>query len=133
MRERRGRAKGEQQRPLHWYQRQHSVYKLTVVSLHTNESYMNEQQKEGGFLRMGNGKRESNGCTVHFNSILQLFIYKPQSIHKTLIKLEISKEASFFFYSFVFLIFLLHLNITRVFFSLYSLNYYLITPLFHLL
>lgn len=97
MRGRRGRAKGEQQRPLHWYQRQHSVYKLTVVSLHTNESYMNEQQKEGGSLRMGNGKRERNGCTVHFNSILQLFIYKPQSIHKTLIKLEISKEASFFF------------------------------------
>lgn len=51
---------------------------------------------------MGNGKRESNGCTVHFNSILQLLIYKPQSINKTLIKLEISKEASFFFYSFVF-------------------------------
>lgn len=37
MRERRGRAKGEQQRALHWYQRQHSVYKLTVISLHTNE------------------------------------------------------------------------------------------------
>lgn len=54
---------------------------------------------------MGNGKRESNGCTVHFNSILQLLIYKPQSINKTLIKLEISKEASFFFYSFAFLIF----------------------------
>lgn len=54
---------------------------------------------------MGNGKRESNGCTVHFNSILQLLIYKPQSINKTLIKLEISKEASFFFflfYSFLF-------------------------------
>lgn len=69
---------------------------------------MNDQQKIVGFLRMGNGKRESNGCTVHFNSILQLLIYKPQSINKTLIKLEISKEASFFFfffYSFVFLIF----------------------------
>lgn len=66
--------------------------------------YMNEQQNIVGSLRMGNGKRESNGCTVHFNSILQLLIYKPQSINKTLIKLEISKEASFF-YSFVFLIF----------------------------
>lgn len=57
---------------------------------------------------MGDGKRESNGCTVHFNSILQLlyiYIYKPQSINKTLIKLEISKEASFFFYTFVFHIF----------------------------
>lgn len=64
--------------------------------------YMNDQQKIVGSLRMGNGKRESNGCTVHFNSILQLLIYKPQSINKTLIKLEISKEASFFFYSFVF-------------------------------
>lgn len=63
-------------------------------------------------------REKSNGCTVHFNSILQLLIYKPQSINKTLIKLEISKEASFFFYSFVFLIFLLHLNSTRVFFSL---------------
>lgn len=63
---------------------------------------MNDQQKIVGSLRMGNGKRESNGCTVHFNSILQLLIYKPQSINKTLIKLEISKEASFFFYSFVF-------------------------------
>ena len=55
----------------------------------------------------GDGKRKSNGCTVHFNSILQLlyiyiYIYKPQSINKTLIKLEISKEASFFFYTFVF-------------------------------
>lgn len=65
-------------------------------------------------------REKSNGCTVHFNSILQLLIYKPQSINKTLIKLEISKEASFFFlnfffYSFVFRIFLLHLNITRVF------------------
>lgn len=59
--------------------------------------YMNEQQNIVGSLRMGNGKRESNGCTVHFNSILQLLIYKPQSINKTLIKLEISKEASFFF------------------------------------
>lgn len=81
-------------------------------------------------------REKSNGCTVHFNSILQLLIYKPQSINKTLIKLEISKEASFFFflfffYSFVFRIFLLHLNITRVFrffLSLYSLNYYSITP-----
>lgn len=70
--------------------------------------YMNDQQKIVGSLRMGNGKRESNGCTVHFNSILQLLIYKPQSINKTLIKLEISKGASFFFFllnSFVFLIF----------------------------
>lgn len=78
--------------------------------------YMNEQQNIVGSLRMGNGKRESNGCTVHFNSILQLLIYKPQSINKTLIKLEISKEASFF-YSFV-SYFLLHLNITSCFFLL---------------
>lgn len=58
---------------------------------------MNDQQKIVGSLRMGNGKRESNGCTVHFNSILQLLIYKPQSINKTLIKLEISKGVAFFF------------------------------------
>lgn len=83
---------------------------------------------------MGNGKRESNGCTVHFNSILQLLIYKPQSINKTLIKLEISKEASFFFfYSFVFLIFFYIWTLQGFFFSLYSLNYYLITPPYHLL
>lgn len=54
---------------------------------------------------MGNGKRESNGCTVHFNSILQLLIYKPQSINKTLIKLEISKEASFFFFIVLYFLF----------------------------
>jgi len=60
--------------------------------------YMDDQQKIAGSLRMGDGKRERNGCTVHFNSILQLLIYKPQSINKTLIKLEISKEASFFFF-----------------------------------
>lgn len=83
---------------------------------------------------MGNGKRESNGCTVHFNSILQLLIYKPQSINKILIKLEISKEASFFFffsffYSFVFLIFSFTFE-HYTFFFLYSLNYYLITPPF---
>lgn len=48
-------------------------------------------------------REKSNGCTVHFNSILQLLIYKPQSINKTLIKLEISKEASFFFFLFFFL------------------------------
>lgn len=117
MRERRGRAKGEQQRPLHWYQRQHSVYKLTVISLHTNEIH-EWSTKEVGSLRMGNGKRESNGCTVHFNSILQLLIYKPQSINKTLIKLEISKEASFFFYSFVFLIFFYIWTLQGFFFSL---------------
>lgn len=58
MRERRGRAKGEQQRPLHWYQRQHSVYKLTVISLHTNEIHEWIKRKEVGSLRMGNGKRE---------------------------------------------------------------------------
>lgn len=83
---------------------------------------------------MGNGKRESNGCTVHFNSILQLLIYKPQSINKTLIKLEISKEASFFF--FIVLYFLFSFTFEHYkgfFFSLYSLNYYLITPPYHLL
>lgn len=84
---------------------------------------------------MGNGKRESNGCTVHFNSILQLLIYKPQSINKTLIKLEISKEASFFFFFFIVLYFLFSFTFEHYkgFFSLYSLNYYLITPSYHLL
>lgn len=42
-------------------------------------------------------ERERHGCTVHFNSILQFLIYKSQSINKTLIKLEISKEAFVFF------------------------------------
>lgn len=58
---------------------------------------------------------------VYYNYYIYLYIYKPQSINKTLIKLEISKEASFFFFFFLhFCIsyFLLHLNITRVsFFS----------------
>lgn len=46
---------------------------------------------------------------VYYNYYIYLYIYKPQSINKTLIKLEISKEASFFFlfffYTLVFLIF----------------------------
>lgn len=90
--------------------------------------YMNDQQKIVGSLRMGNGKRESNGCTVHFNSILQLLIYKPQSINKTLIKLEISKEASFFFLFFIVLYFLFSFTFEHYkgFFSRYSLYYYLI-------
>lgn len=97
--------------------------------------YMNEQQNIVGSLRMGNGKRESNGCTVHFNSILQLLIYKPQSINKTLIKLEISKEASFF----IVLCFLFSFTFERykLFFfsssSLDCLNYYSITPPYRLL
>lgn len=67
--------------------------------------YMDDQQKRAGSLRMGDGKRERNGCTVHFNSILQLLIYKPQSLNKTLIKLEISKEASFFFFIVLYFLF----------------------------
>lgn len=74
---------------------------------------------------MGDGKRESNGCTVHFNSILQLLIYKPQSINKTLIKLEISKEASFFFSLFFFIVLYFLFSFTfehyKVFFFLFKL------------
>lgn len=77
---------------------------------------MNDQQKIVGSLRMGNGKRESNGCTVHFNSILQLLIYKPQSINKTLIKLEISKEASFFFFIVLYFLFSFTCEHYKVFF-----------------
>lgn len=80
---------------------------------------------------MGNGKRESNGCTVHFNSILQLLIYKPQRINKTLIKLEISKEASFFFLIVLYFLFSFTFEHYTFFFLLYSLNYYLITPPYH--
>lgn len=87
--------------------------------------------KEVGSLRMGNGKRESNGCTVHFNSILQLLIYKPQRINKTLIKLEISKEASFFFLIVLYFLFSFTFEHYTFFFLLYSLNYYLITPPYH--
>lgn len=50
---------------------------------------------------------------VYYNYYIYIYIYKPQSINKTLIKLEISK-GSFFFLHFCISYFLLHLNITRV-------------------
>lgn len=75
---------------------------------------------------MGDGKRESNGCTVHFNSILQLLYIFIYINHKVSIKLWLNlksakKHLSFFFFFFLhFCIsyFLLHLNITRVSFFL---------------
>lgn len=50
---------------------------------------------------MGDGKRESNGCTVHFNSILQLLYIYIYINHKVSIKLWLNlksakKHLSFF-------------------------------------
>lgn len=69
---------------------------------------------------MGNGKRESNGCTVHFNSILQLLYIN----HKVSIKLWLNlksakKHLSFFFYSFVFHIFSFTFEHYKGFFSFF--------------
>lgn len=69
MRERRGRAR-ENNKALHWYQRQHSVYKLTGISLHTNEIH-ECATKESDFSEGAGGRGEverekHNGCTVHF-------------------------------------------------------------------
>lgn len=43
---------------------------------------------------------------VYYN-YYYIYIYKPQSINKTLIKLEISKEESFFFFFFFTLLYFL--------------------------
>lgn len=46
-----------------------------------------------GYFQVTDRKAESSVCTVHFNSILQSLIYKPQEcINKTLIKLKFVNE-----------------------------------------
>lgn len=68
---------------------------------------------------MGNGKRESNGCTVHFNSILQLLYINHKVSIKLWLNLKSAKKHLSFFIVLYFIVFLLHLNITRVFFSFF--------------
>lgn len=64
--------------------------------LYTLLKYMNDQQKV--YVVIGNGRREVNGCTVHFNNILlQLSILTTKiSIKSPDSKLKSARKHFFF-------------------------------------
>lgn len=77
---------------------------------------MDDQQKIVCGDREGNGKREIDGCTVHFNNIILQLVTTKISIKSPDSKLKSVKKNLFLFLKFCISFFLLHLNITMVLF-----------------
>lgn len=82
--------------------------------------HKSDQQKEVWPQWMGNGKRESNGCTVHFNSILQLLYINHKVSIKLWLNLKSAKKHLSLFYSFVFHIFFFYIWTLQGYFFLSS-------------